>query len=526
MLPAGSRVACSAVRMAVIDIATALLALTGALAFHLLFTAIYRLFLSPLAAIPGPKLAALSRWYECYYDIVQPARYTFKIQELHSRYGPIVRISPNEVSFSDPEAVSLVFAPGAGQRRDKSTLFTSGLGVSSSMGGAIGHDLHRRRREPLNPFFSQASVLRHENLIREKVQRMATSWLEQAAASNTIVNVSDMFFALTHDIVMSYCFGHDLGLLDIHAQAGEMRRNILGVLRGIKVNLQFPWIRDTMRRLPRAIAAQMAPPGVKDMMRFMANIRREVDAVLSQPQGSSDSDGKSTNIFEELRDTPLLPPAEKTAQRLVDEGTLMIMAGTTSPALSLTLATYHLLANPTLLAKMRAELKGNELASLVELERLPYLNGVATEAHRLTFGLTGRNSRVSPDMPVFYTDKNDGKTYIIPAGIDMSASTSLIHTDETIFPSADAFDPTRWIGADGQERRRYLLSFGKGSRQCIGMNLANGLTALALQELARWNLELFETKEDDVKFLHDYHVATPRLDSPGVRVRVIGRRQR
>ena len=51
------------------------------------WTAIRRLYLSPLAPLPGPKLAALTWWYECFYDVVRPGRYAFKIQELHKQNG-------------------------------------------------------------------------------------------------------------------------------------------------------------------------------------------------------------------------------------------------------------------------------------------------------------------------------------------------------------------------------------------------------------------------------------------------------
>lgn len=49
--------------------------------------AIRRLFLHPLAHMPGPRLAALTWWYEFYFDAIQPGQYVFKIQELHKRYG-------------------------------------------------------------------------------------------------------------------------------------------------------------------------------------------------------------------------------------------------------------------------------------------------------------------------------------------------------------------------------------------------------------------------------------------------------
>lgn len=50
-------------------------------------TSVWRLYLHPLAGIPGPKLAALTSWYEFYYDVVQPAKFYWKIKELHEQYG-------------------------------------------------------------------------------------------------------------------------------------------------------------------------------------------------------------------------------------------------------------------------------------------------------------------------------------------------------------------------------------------------------------------------------------------------------
>jgi hypothetical protein len=53
--------------------------------------AFYRLFLHPLARFPGPRLAALTLWYETYYDVVQNGQYIFRIVEMHKKYGkPLV----------------------------------------------------------------------------------------------------------------------------------------------------------------------------------------------------------------------------------------------------------------------------------------------------------------------------------------------------------------------------------------------------------------------------------------------------
>ena len=50
---------------------------------------VYRLFFHPLARFPGPKLAAVTRCYEAYYDILKGGTYIFKIRELHRRYGKV-----------------------------------------------------------------------------------------------------------------------------------------------------------------------------------------------------------------------------------------------------------------------------------------------------------------------------------------------------------------------------------------------------------------------------------------------------
>jgi hypothetical protein len=54
---------------------------------YLVGLGVYRLYLSPLARFPGPKLAAMSNWYEFYYDVILQGKFTFHIQDLHKQYG-------------------------------------------------------------------------------------------------------------------------------------------------------------------------------------------------------------------------------------------------------------------------------------------------------------------------------------------------------------------------------------------------------------------------------------------------------
>lgn len=83
--------------------------------------AAYRLYFHPLSHIPGPKLAAATQWYEFYYDIVLKGQYMNQFLRLHEKYGPIIRISPNELHCIDPAFIDQIYVSGgSGKKRDKS----------------------------------------------------------------------------------------------------------------------------------------------------------------------------------------------------------------------------------------------------------------------------------------------------------------------------------------------------------------------------------------------------------------------
>ena len=99
---------------------------------------IYRLYYAPVAGFPGPRLAALTFFYEFYYDVWREGQYTWKIQALHKQYGqylfglvalalighghlgPFVRINPYEVHCNDPEFFDVLYVSSAKRRTDKS----------------------------------------------------------------------------------------------------------------------------------------------------------------------------------------------------------------------------------------------------------------------------------------------------------------------------------------------------------------------------------------------------------------------
>lgn len=132
--------------------------------------------------------------------------------------------------------------------------------------------------------------------------------------------------------------------------------------------------------------------------------------------------------------------------------------------------TYHVLANPDKLSKLKKELAvatpdPNSLPTLAEVEKLPYLSAVIQESIRLHPGATMRGSRVSPDEPLHYIDGHS-IDWNIPPGTPVSMSATLIQTNPQIFPDPLEFRPERWL--ENPRLDRYLLAFSKGSRICLG----------------------------------------------------------
>lgn len=58
-----------------------------AMMLYITYGIIYRLCLSPIAHFPGRKLAALTFWYEFYFDVIKRGSYVWEIQKMHETYG-------------------------------------------------------------------------------------------------------------------------------------------------------------------------------------------------------------------------------------------------------------------------------------------------------------------------------------------------------------------------------------------------------------------------------------------------------
>jgi cytochrome P450 len=183
------------------------------------------------------------------------------------------------------------------------------------------------------------------------------------------------------------------------------------------------------------------------------------------------SNASHRTIFEEVLESDLLPEQKK-PERLGHEAQTVIGAGLVTTAWALAHSTFYILNDPETLKKLQAELSRaipnpRTPVDWVKLEELPFLTGCVKESIRLSYGVTSRLPRISRDGPMKYKD------WKIPTGTPVGMTIVDVHHDENVFPESQKFIPERWMNGarapNGEPLERYLVAFGKGPRQCLGI---------------------------------------------------------
>jgi cytochrome P450 len=486
--------------------------------------AVYRIYWHPLSKFPGSKLAAATYWHETYYDVFRGHQYIWKIREMHEKYGPVIRTNPDDVHIHDPDFFDDLY----GLKLDKWAWWTRGFAVPTAGGMTVEHEVHRKRRGALNPFFSKASIVANVPVIQEKLA-VVCDRLDRVAGSREVLDLESVYLALTTDVLTQCSYGWTYDYIHRPDWAMTWKLVNTGGRASAAIVRSFPLIGMIVRSMPVSVAVKLVPP-VGFMKSWMQRVGVQVQKIKADPETmhmiKADQRRKDT-IFAQLLSSDL-PEEELSDQRLIDEGVLIATAGSETTAWAITVTTYHLMKNPNILAKVRQELAGVEIppgdpvAPWTSLEKLPYLTAVIKEGVRMAGGMLSRLPRVY-DKPIQY------KQWTIPAGTPVSMTPHLVLIDETIFPEPRKFEPERWLDqmAEGRTTSRldkYMTAFGKGSRNCIGMHLAYAQMYMSLAAVAqRYNLEIYQTDDSDVTPTRDLFTGGVKLDSQGIRVVVHGK---
>ncbi|KAH8763249.1 cytochrome P450 [Diaporthe sp. PMI_573] len=463
--------------------------------------ALYRLYLHPLARFPGPKLAAVTRLYEGYYDLYQSGQYTFKIAELHKQYGPIIRISPHELHVNDAAFFDILYGRQDGVWH-KYDWAVDAFATKGAVIWTADHTLHKNRRQPLSPFFSKVKVSNQQDMIMRHVQALFER-LSGFAASRKTVDLGAAVTAFVRDVINEYMFGkhyNDLGKEDfdagmvVAAQAGGLLWRTTKFIR---------FFGPLMRSIPTQWIMAVSDPVMKDFFRFhlisMNDTKNFMKAAVSP-----DDDGPRTLVHEIMQSK--LPPPEKSFERVFDEVSTTTGAGFETTAAVIRIAAFHIYSDPKILQKLRAELAAAPGHDLEALEKLPYLTAIIMEAMRLAPAMATRSARIAQDKDLVYAD------WRIPAGTPVGMTTYLLHHDEDEYPEPRRFSPDRWMDpSPWRLGKRTFVPFGKGKRNCIGMYLAWAEIYLLLGNMVhRFEFEFPKTRAEDFYVTNDnFAVVTP-----------------
>ena len=135
---------------------TAAICALGAL---IVWGVISKIFFSPLSHIPGPPVTALTPHYINFFSALN--RRTVGTYSLHKRYGPIVRISPTEVSVLSPQAIKEVYSsPQYTKYTPLYSIFTH-FGAQNTFTSCTREE-HGWRRKALSETYSLSFVLKDE----------------------------------------------------------------------------------------------------------------------------------------------------------------------------------------------------------------------------------------------------------------------------------------------------------------------------------------------------------------------------
>ncbi|KAL9609843.1 MAG: hypothetical protein Q9167_005410 [Letrouitia subvulpina] len=484
---------------------------------------VYRLFFSPVAKFPGPCLAAITGYYELYYDVVHKGKYLFEIEKMHDKYGPIVRINPYELSIRDSEYYDELYVAGSVRPTERYEGFVSGVvDFEGSHLATIGHDLHRKRRKPLDPYFSKQGVTKLEPMVAELTEKLVVEKFGSFKGTEKVIRLDHAFTAFSGDVINRLCIDDPPNLVDDRDFSPAWFNLFHTGIVSLPLFMGVPWLIRIIRLVPDRILETLYPSS-QTFNKFkrlcdshLGVVKREKVAV--GPKDTTDI-GRPT-LFRYLINSGL-PPSELSDQRMSREAQVLIGSGTITTAGTMGFLCYYIMANPEIRKRLAEELKDVMQGypaikpTWAQLERVPYLQAIIKEGLRLSFGTMHRRPRVSPNQDLRFQD------WVIPAGTPVGMSAYFMHRDPTIFPRPMEFLPERWLSNVTPAMERNYVPFSRGSRYCLGMNLAYCEVNFILAALFRpggLDFDLFETCESDVKPAHDVIVPLPKLGTQGCRI--------
>ncbi|RPB00818.1 cytochrome P450 [Choiromyces venosus 120613-1] len=403
--------------------------------------AFYNLFFHPLSKIPGPKLCAATD--------VSTHRRPLSMSSLHDKYGTVVRIGPNQLSFSSASSWRDIYGHSHGRKQfPKSHFYAFG---TRHLINERDPQKHSEMKRKLSHGFSVKALQEQEDIVQNYVDKL----IRQINVYATRPEGDEMvkwYNFFTFDLIGDLAFGESFGSLNdgIFFPSGL----ILGNIRAIAWRSVARWfpVFDKLGvwTVPKRVMEMRIKHSEysRKMIIQRMNMKTTRRDLLS---GQFGPDGPGMTIPE-----------------LSGQASTIITAGSETIATFLSGTTYHLLKNPRVYNLLAEEIRSayNSYEDITDINatKLKYLSAVIDE------GL-----RVYPPVPIGLYRESPGETVdgiYIPKGVELSTSSWTTCRSPENFHSPEEFKPERWLDPECTDKKQASQPFSLGSRVCIGRNLA------------------------------------------------------
>jgi cytochrome P450 len=176
----------------------------------------YRITVHPLARYPGPLLSKITS-ISVFIQAISGDRHIISLRE-HEKYGPVVRIAPNQLSFSTSTALRLIYQSGRQNNPLRKSPWYETIDAPSgaySTHTEISRIKHAFRRRVLEHAFSDSALRSVEEFVIENVDVLCKVVAEQHGGGewSKPLNMSEKFTWLAYDIMGDLVFGRKFDCL-------------------------------------------------------------------------------------------------------------------------------------------------------------------------------------------------------------------------------------------------------------------------------------------------------------------------
>jgi cytochrome P450 len=431
-----------------------------------LISKLYTAFFGPLNRYPGPLLNKLTSLP--YVRVVSTGKEATTIRQWHDKYGPVVRVAPNRLSYVGfPETWADICGVGAksnqpGLPKDPAW-YEETLNGTPNLVMCTDED-HRRQRRIFGRAFSEKALRDQEPLLRRWAGALYYKLLEKSAGGASL-DMLKMFNCTTFDIMADLCFAEPLYMLENTTYAPWVEA-VFSMLKQLTLIRAVRYIHPVCLWLVR-VACRNVPAIQNEYVRHWKYTAERVDRRLASTPDRPDLLTEVLNMTSEDKDDR---SEELKLQELYVNAQTFMLAGTETTATVLSAVTFYLLSNPDMMTHLRTEIRST-FATIDDLHldplanKCPYMNACLKEALRFHPPIPIGLPRLTPAEGATINGQ------FVPGGTSVFVHQTATYRSALLWKDPDSFRPERWLDGSKEyenDKRDSMEPFSFGPRNCIG----------------------------------------------------------